>query len=148
MSIAGKDIVHQLIPQKVPFVMVDSLRKWEEKHCLSGFTVAADNILLDGSHLSEAAMMENIAQTSALHSAYGAYLLRKSNGDASAQMPVSIGFIGAITQFKLFHLPTLGDELETEVIITHQIGPASVIEGFVRVGEKLMAQCHMKIFRQ
>jgi hypothetical protein len=148
MSIADKALVQRLIPQKFPFVMVDTLQQWEERQCWSGFSVADGNVLLNGRYLSEAAMMENIAQTSALHSAYAAYMQSKADGALNDDFKPSTGFIGAITQFKLFQLPAVGDELHTEVRITHQIGPASVIEGYVSVGERLMAQCHMKIFRQ
>ncbi|MEO6548352.1 MAG: 3-hydroxyacyl-ACP dehydratase [Ferruginibacter sp.] len=131
-----KDIV-SLIPQRPPFVMVDLLTAHDEKLTRSYFSIKEDNILVENGRLSEAGLVENIAQTAAARAGYVATLENK---------PVQVGYIGAVTNLVIYALPSVNDQLETEVTIQHQIFEVSIIKGKVMCGELLLAECEMKIF--
>ncbi len=127
----------ELIPQRPPFVMVDALTGCDETSASSTFTVAGTNLFVAGQRLGEPALIENIAQTAAARVGYICWQEKKE---------VPVGFIGAIQNFELAALPHTGDILNTEITIKNQIFNATLISGSIKVGEKLIATCDMKIF--
>ena len=126
-----------LIPQRPPFVMVDELLFSDEKISTSRFLIKPDNILLENGILQEAGLMENIAQTAAARAGFSA---SKNNE------PVKLGYIGAVKNFEVFHLPAVGELLETSVEISHQVFDVTLIKGTIQHNGKILAQCEMKIF--
>lgn len=126
-----------LIPQKFPFVMIDSLTWTDEKSSRTTFCVKADNVLIEDGEFSAGGLIENIAQTAAARAGYLAQNQKK---------PDSIGYIGAIKNLEVFSLPKINDTLETEIIIDNQIFDVTLISGKVKCGEKTLAQCQMKVF--
>ena len=126
------------IPQKAPFVMIGELIHSDETVTRSGFTITADNVFTINGQFSEAGLMENIAQTAALRAGYIAGIENK---------PVELGYIGAVTNFEVFHLPVTGDQLVTEITVEESVLDVSVISGKVWCNNQLMAQCGMKVFK-
>jgi predicted hotdog family 3-hydroxylacyl-ACP dehydratase len=126
-----------LIPQRDPIVMIDALLSASEKGCTGRFTIRPDNLLVEDGALSEAGLVENIAQTAA---ARIGWLCRLEN------KPVPLGFIGAVQNLEIYGLPKINEEIETGISIKNQIFDVTVIEGEVRTGERLLARCDMKIF--
>ncbi|EHQ30853.1 beta-hydroxyacyl-ACP dehydratase [Mucilaginibacter paludis] len=131
-----KDI-HTLIPQKMPFVMVDSLLSVSQDGAQTNFRVTEENVLVENGHFTEAGLMENIAQTAAARAGYTAL---------AENRPVEVGYIGAVKNLEIFNLPMIGDELITEIKIENQIFDVTVISGKVMCKDKVMAMCEMKIF--
>ncbi|NCD69270.1 3-hydroxyacyl-ACP dehydratase [Mucilaginibacter agri] len=128
-----------LIPQKAPFVMVDQLLFADETTAKCGFTIKADNPLVDKSSFTEGGLLENIAQTAAAHAGYKALAENK---------PVIKGFIGAVKDLEIFGIPKVGDELLTEIYTENQIFDVTVVTGKVWCNNQLLASCEMKIFLQ
>lgn len=126
-----------LIPQRPPFVMVDELSYFEEGACTTKFLIRNDNVLLEDGHFSEGGLVENIAQTAAVHAGYTA--LKKGGA-------VKTGFIGAVTNLKIAELPAGGSILETSIRIENQIFDVTLISGQVSCEGRLVASCEMKIF--
>jgi hypothetical protein len=126
-----------LIPQKPPFVMVGMLLYSDETSTRSSFYIKSDNVFVKDSIFQEAGLLENIAQTAAL----GAGYLAKKN-----DKPVVTGYIGAVNNFEVFHLPKVDDELITEVSLENHIFDITVVSGKVWHNQKLLAQCQMKVF--
>jgi predicted hotdog family 3-hydroxylacyl-ACP dehydratase len=126
-----------LIPQKPPFVMVDKLLFADETTTRSSFVIPADNVLVKNNVFQESGLMENIAQTAALRAGYIAQQENK---------PVVSGYIGAVKNFEVFALPTVGDELLTEVQMENQVFDVTVFTGRVWHNDTLLAQCEMKVF--
>ncbi|MFN8242426.1 MAG: 3-hydroxyacyl-ACP dehydratase [Ferruginibacter sp.] len=126
-----------LIPQRPPFVMVDTLLASGEQSARTGFTVRADNILVENGRLLEAGLTENIAQTAAARSGYQAL---------QSGQPSPVGYIGAIKNLEITERPAVGDVLMTEIIIENQVFDITLISGKVYRNEQLLAQCQMKIF--
>jgi len=136
MTLPIEDIV-PLIPQKPPFVMVGKLVETDENFTRSSFTVGADNVFVKHGLFQEAGLMENIAQTAALRAGYIAQ---------SEHKPVAVGYIGAVSNFEVFALPKVGDEIMTEIATQNQIFDITVLSGKVWLGDRLIAQCEMKVF--
>jgi predicted hotdog family 3-hydroxylacyl-ACP dehydratase len=136
LAILHKNIL-SLIPQRQPFVMVDQLLSCNETTCTTIFKVIDGNVLVGNGDLSEAGLLENIAQTAAAGAG-----LRALQSNA----PVLAGYIGAIKNFEVFELPKIGDVIETDIVIQQQIFDITLIAGSVKCGGHLIAKCEMKIF--
>ena len=128
-----------LIPQRLPFVMIDELISSNEDVTYTTLLVQAGNILVNDGVLSEAGLVENIAQTAAARAGYVAQQQGK---------PMRPGFIGAVKNLQVFTLPIVGDTIETEVKIENQIFDVTIIKGKITCRGAIIAQCEMKIFIQ
>jgi predicted hotdog family 3-hydroxylacyl-ACP dehydratase len=106
------DRILQLIPQKPPFVMVDSLLEYTDKTGTTGFTIPADNILVEDSIFSEPGLIEHMAQSMSLWRGYEGFL--------SGLDKPKTGFIGAIKAVEIFELPKAGTKLVTYVEILQE----------------------------
>jgi predicted hotdog family 3-hydroxylacyl-ACP dehydratase len=136
MTLPVEDII-PLIPQKPPFVMVGTLVSTNENTTLSSFIISDDNIFVKDNVFQEAGLMENIAQTAALRAGYIAQIENK---------PVAVGYIGAVSHFEIFDLPSVGDEITTMIASQNQIFDITVLSGRVWLNDRLIAQCEMKVF--
>jgi len=128
--------IADLIPQKVPFVMIDQLNYSDDSTTTSTFTVRESNLFVTNGYFSEPGLIENIAQTAAARAGYAA--ITQNN-------PVPLGFIGAIKDLEIYELPLIGAELETEITLLHQVFEVAIISGIIRSAGKVLAQCEMKI---
>jgi predicted hotdog family 3-hydroxylacyl-ACP dehydratase len=126
----------QFIPQRPPVVMVDTLYTCDEKGSTSGLSILEENIFCENGIFSEAGIMENIAQTAAMHVGY---LCKKNN------VPVPIGFIGAVKNLEIFSFPKSGNKIVTTIQIENEVFGITLISGKVLCNEKLMASAEMKI---
>lgn len=135
--LVNKEHILELIPQRPPFVMIDALISSGENSTETVFEVREDNIFAADGFLSEAALVENIAQTAAAHAGY---ITQQKN------IPILIGYIGAIKDLLVLRLPKISDTLETQILIKTQVFDVTVVTGTVRCKEEILAQCEMKIF--
>jgi len=133
--IAVGELLKSLIPQKKPFVMVDTLAAYSEKSVISHFRIPADNIMVAENHLSGPGLIENMAQTIALHTGYTYYLLKK---------PAPTGYIGAIKKAEIFKLPKVSENLVTTVEILHDIMGVTLVQAKVECKGVLLASSEMK----
>lgn len=138
--LAKKDEILELIPQKPPMIMVDKLIEFNNDIFLSGFYIHEDNILVRDGHLSEAGLIENIAQSAALMTGWEAK--QKGFGDGTPQ----VGVIGGIKNLEIKFLPEVNSELNTEIIVLHEVLNASIISGTIKVNNDICLTCEMKIF--
>ncbi|MEO3402504.1 3-hydroxyacyl-ACP dehydratase [Mucilaginibacter sp. CAU 1740] len=138
MTLPTTDVL-ALIPQRRPFVMVDTLISASEDTTRTSLLVLPNNVLVNDGELSEAGLAENIAQTAAAGAGYAAQLLGKA---------VQPGFIGAIKNLEVLALPKVGDTIETEVKIENQVFDVTIIKGKITSKGETLAQCEMKIFIQ
>lgn len=129
--------IKKYIPQREPMILVDSLLKQEDKTTISGFLVLKDHVLVNDGFLSEAGILENMAQTAALGKGYE-YALKN-------ELP-PIGFIGAVKNLVISRLPKVNEKLETSVLIQHEILNATIAEVQVRIADEIIASCELKIF--
>lgn len=126
------------IPQRPPMVMIRELVQSTPEATTTRLLIKGDNILAYNGHFTEAGLVENIAQTAALHAGY----------NRQPGLPVQLGFIGALKDLKIHALPQVNDEIETTITILHQIMGATVVGGKTTCNGALIAECEMKIFLQ
>ncbi len=134
--LASYDELLSLIPQRPPFVLVDKLVAHGDKSVTSGFSVPEDHVLTDGAgFLSEAGIIENFAQTIALHQGYD-YFLRG--------LPSPVGYIGSIKNVEILACPRAGQELRTTVHILQEMMGVTMVKGEVMVGDQVIARGEMR----
>ena len=136
MSQFSKYDILELLPQRRPFVMIDSLLYCDMAVTRTSLEVREDNIFNDGGHLSTAGICENIAQTCAARLGY----LSLSSGQ-----PVRLGFIGAISNMQVLRTPRTGEVLVTEINVLQEVFNITLVHAVVRSGDEIIAETDLKI---
>ena len=127
----------QLIPQKPPFVMVDSLFEYTALTGKTGFVIPEDNILVEDGFFSEAGLIEHMAQSMSLHRGYQGFL--------SGLDKPKTGFIGAIKTIEIKSLPKASTKLVTNVEILKEImGVTLVVAETLDENGEVVATSEMK----
>jgi len=126
-----------LLPQKFPFQMIDTLLQSDETIIKTSFTIKDDNVLVSNGTFTEGGLIENIAQSAAAGTGY--YY-------TSQDKKVPIGYIGAVKNVSIRQVPKVGSYLETELKTLHHIGNANVVEGKIFLHKELIASCELTIF--
>lgn len=135
--IASGDAAIALIPQRPPFVLVDTLLEATGSVFRSAFTVPAGHLLVDSDALTEAGLMENAAQTAALGMGHTASL-------TGAAPP--LGFIGAMGRVVFNARPLVGQRITTTVVVRHEVMNALVLEATITHEGRALASLEMKVF--
>ena len=130
-----QNFVENLIPQKFPFVMVNSISEYSEEHLISGFTIKEENIFVHEGVFQASGLIEHQAQSVALHTGYKFYLLGKE---------APTGYIGAIKTFEAQTLPKTGDELVSEVKIINEMMGVTLVEIITKINGEIIAKSEMK----
>lgn len=117
-SLPITSIAH-LIPQKKPFVMVDTLVAFSNEKIVSRFTILDSNLFVQDHLFLESGLIENMAQTVALHTGYTFYL----KGE-----PAPTGYIGSIKKVNVLKLPKLRDTITTEASILHEFMGVTMVK--------------------
>lgn len=112
-----KDISN-LIPQKSPFVMVDTLLDFSSNYVRSSFKITENNLFLDNNVLLEPGLIENMAQTVALHTGYDFFI--------KGETPPT-GYIGSIKKVNILKRPILNDIITTKVHILHEFNGVTMV---------------------
>ena len=126
-----------LLPQQLPFIMVDRLTYCDHETTITALTVREDNIFVANNVLTEAGVMENIAQTCAARMGYVNKYIHSDK--------VKLGFIGSIRNLVIAELPKAGDELKTTIDVVSEVFSITLVNAKVEVKEKIIASCEMKI---
>ncbi|MCF0196760.1 MAG: pseudouridylate synthase, partial [Bacteroidaceae bacterium] len=99
--------IHTLLPQQEPFVMIGRMEYLDATRMVTSTTFQSDNLFVEDGNLSSLALVENIAQTCAARIGFiNKYFLGKD---------IQLGYIGAVRNFVVHALPTVGEEVRTEV---------------------------------
>lgn len=129
--------IHELLPQRKPFVMVDKLVYFDEKTTTTSFLVREDNLFVENGRLNACALAENIAQTCAARLGYvNKYILKRG---------IQIGFIGAVKDMKVIDTPVVGDVLTTTIHVLEQIMGLTLVTAVIRIGDRVVTTAEMKI---
>ncbi len=134
-EIIDAEFIGKLIPQKYPFVMVDKLLAFEDRKVVSGLRVSEENILVEDGMLSAGGVIEHMAQSVALYTGYK-YFLKDE--------PAPVGYIGAIKRAEIFRLPAVDKELESTVIILHEIMGVTLVSVETKCDGEIIGICEMK----
>ena len=142
MLVSSEDVL-KFIPQRPPIVVVHGLIEHGESSSVSEFHVEKDHLFVRDGKLLPSGLMENIAQTAALRSGYH-FAQQMQDGSEMKEPP--IGFIGALKNFVISDLPSVGSVLKTTVTTTYEVMGMQVVEGSVMCGKNIIASCEMIIF--
>tara|TARA_B100000795_G_C22753268_1_gene420358 strand:- start:121 stop:555 length:435 start_codon:yes stop_codon:yes gene_type:complete len=127
--------VRELIPQKTPFVMIDKMYYFSGDKVVSGFTISEENIFCFNSLFTASGLIENMAQTVALHKGYQYF---------SKNEPARTGYIGAIKKVEIIEFPKVNDSLITTVFIVYEIMGYTIVKSQVECNGKIIATSEMK----
>jgi predicted hotdog family 3-hydroxylacyl-ACP dehydratase len=128
--------IKNLIPQKEPFVMVDVLLFYSKTKLISSFTILENNLFFENDTLLESGIIENMAQTVALHTGYDYFLRGKG---------IPTGYIGSIKNVEIIMLPVLNQIITTEIKILHEFMGVFLVDIMVLNEKKeIIASCQMK----
>ena len=129
--------IHELLPQRDPFVLVDRLIGFDRQTTVTETLVGPDDLFVDEGRLSEAGLVENIAQTCAVRLGYvNKYILKES---------IQIGYIGAVRHFEIFEQPSVGALLTTTVVVREEVFGVTLVDAKVECGGRLIVSTEMKI---
>ena len=129
--------VHEILPQQEPFVMIGRLIHFEMMTSSTETFISEDNIFVDNGRLSASGMMENIAQTCAARIGfYNKYILHKD---------VQVGFIGAVNDYVIDELPSVGTTITTKVDIIEEIFGMTLARAEVRIKDTVIATAGIKL---
>ncbi|WP_415329273.1 hypothetical protein [Chryseobacterium sp. MMS23-Vi53] len=132
---SDQNFVESLIPQRFPFVMVNSIAEYSESHLVSGFEVKEGNIFVQDGIFQASGLVEHQAQSVALHTGYKFYLLGKE---------APTGYIGAIKTFEATALPKLSDQLISEVSIINEMMGVTLVDIVTKLNDEVIAKSQMK----
>lgn len=128
--------VAELLPQRPPFVMVDSLTAYNPEVTVTELTVRADNLFVSDGFLSASGLIENIAQTCAARMGY----INRMN-----RQTVKLGFIGAIRNLEIHRLPAVGERLSTLIRVREEVFGMTLVDATVESDGVLLVEAEMKI---
>ena len=137
MMLATRDDITKYIPQRPPIVMVHGLLEADDDHAVTQFTIEPDNVFISKEYFAEPGLVENIAQTAAMHVGYQC---------AKRNIPIPIGYIAAVKDLKIHKLPKQFSQITTSVKITNKVLDVTVVEGRVEQEGTLLCSCEMRIF--
>lgn len=133
--ITDEIFIQNLIPQKWPFVMVDTLFYFSNEKIVSGFTIKPSDLFTENNYFQGPGLIENMAQTVALHTGYSYFLKNKE---------APTGYIGSIKKAEIFNLPKVDSALKTTVVILHDIMGVTLVKIEVQCDGKIIANSEMK----
>lgn len=128
--------IKELIPQRSPILMVDTLYKATADEAVAGLTIKEGNLFCKDGKFTEPGLIEHIAQSASAFAGYAARLEGK---------PAPIGYIGEIKKFHLVQMPSEGSELITYLKITGVVGNVSLLQAETKTGNDTVCTTSMKI---
>ncbi len=123
-----------LIPQRPPFIMIDTLLYADKDKAKSTFYIQSDNLFVENGYFLESGIIENIAQTCAALIGY----TNKKNA-------LKIGVLGAVKNLKINQLPTVNQIIETNIDVINVVFETTVVDVKVTCQDILIASCEMKV---
>jgi len=135
--LATRNDITKYIPQRDPIVMVHALIEADDDHAVTQLAIEPDNIFVSNEFFAEPGLVENIAQTAAMHVGYQC---------SKKNIPIPIGYIAAVKDLKIQKLPKQNTSITTSVKITNKVLDVTVVEGRVEQEGNLICSCEMRIF--
>ncbi len=105
--------ISNFLPHRKPLLMVDSVLEIDEKSVLTNFEVSENCIFLRQRKLSETGLIENAAQTASGVVGQTFFDINDLEGRGNKV----VGYISAIKQVNIFHLPKVGDTILTQATL-------------------------------
>lgn len=133
--ITDATFIQGLIPQKKPFVMVDSLISYSDGKITASLTIKTENILTDSDEFTASGLIEHMAQTVALYTGFQYHIEQK-------QAPT--GYIGSIKSVEITELPKIGQKVETSAEILQEFMGVTLVDIISKIDGEIIAKAQMK----
>ncbi len=127
----------ELIPQRPPIVMVDSLDNVTDEGAETGLLISDANLFVQDGQFREPGLIEHIAQSAAAFAGYKGY--------ARGEEP-KLGYIGELKRFSFYARPSVGSRLHTTLHVLGEAGGITLLAAETRCGNDIVAEGQMKIF--
>jgi Predicted 3-hydroxylacyl-(acyl carrier protein) dehydratase len=131
--------ITELIPQRPPMVLVDTLLHCEYAWADTCFTVPTEGVFVAGGRLTASGLLENMAQTTAARIGYLSLYGPQANGK------VRMGVIGLIKQLKISELPAAGSCLHSRMDLLEDWGDMVLAKVRVQLDAEHCASCEMLV---
>ena len=128
--------ITKLIPQRTPFVLVDSVIFSTPTKTITEFNIKEDTIFSKDGFFREPGMIENIAQSVAAG--------RGLEGSKENLTP-KIGYIGSIKDLKIYFFPKTNTKIKTEIEIQNQVLNFTAVAGKIYSNNEVAAECNLVI---
>ncbi|GEM51302.1 hypothetical protein EB1_10920 [Empedobacter brevis NBRC 14943 = ATCC 43319] len=129
------EFIKQLIPQREPIIMVDTIFEYEEGKVVGGLTVTVDSIFVASQELNESGLLEHMAQTVALYTGYQFYIRKET---------APTGYIGSMKSIDIYRLPKVNDNLITTATILHEVMGVTLVSIETKINGEIIAKGEMK----
>jgi predicted hotdog family 3-hydroxylacyl-ACP dehydratase len=139
MALVTKENILNFIPQRDPICLVHSIYACNDEMTKTGFVVEKDHYFVNNGCLTEAGVIENLAQSCAAGAGYNASL---------KNMPPKVGFIANIKDLVIHTLPKINSEVITEVALKAFVMNVTLVIVKSTCNGEPIAECEMKIFIQ
>ena len=133
--ITDASFVQGLIPQKYPFVMVDSLIFYSDEKITASLTIKTENILTDSDGFTASGLIEHMAQTVALYTGFQYHIQQKK---------APTGYIGSIKSVEITNLPEIGQKVETSAEILQEFMGVTLVDIVSKIDGNIIAKAQMK----
>ncbi|MDR7208582.1 hypothetical protein [Flavobacterium piscis] len=130
-----KEAVENLLPQKFPFVMVDTMYSFTKSSLVSGLKIQNDTIFIDNGTFLEAGLIEHMAQSVALHTGYDFFLRNEI---------APTGYIGSIKDIEIKKLPKINDTIQSTVTILQEFAGITLVNIVTSLNNEEIASGQMK----
>ncbi len=129
--------IFELIPQRLPMVMVDEHIYTNKNKTQTRFYIASDSFFCEDGYLSEAGILENMAQSAAAQLGYS-YKLKTSGNPP-------IGIIATMQDIQITEFPKISNDIFTEITFVDEIMGITLVDCKTFCNNKEIAFCKMKI---
>ena len=131
-------VVTDYIPQRPPFVMIDSVKSINENGVTTIFKVNSNNIFCEDGIFKTGGMIENIAQSTAFYAGYSY---------KQKELDVPLGFITSIKSLEVMRFPKVNEYIFTTVIKVNEVLEFKIFKGEIFNEDNFkIAQCELRIF--
>lgn len=135
--LVGKTHIENFLPQRAPIVMVDELLEASTERAITRFEIQSNTLFVENNFLTEAGLIENIAQTAAAQAGY----LAQQQGVATP-----VGFIASINDLRINQFPNVGAVLTTSIAVINRVFEVIIIQAQTKQDMREICSCQMKIF--
>ena len=125
------------IPHREPFIAVHEIIRASEDAAETQFEIETGSVFEINGAISEAGLIENMAQTAA---AQMGYYCRQQN------LPVPLGYLASIKHLVVHFLPLAGTIVKTSVAISNRIMDVVLLDAIVRQKDRDVCRCEMRVF--
>lgn len=131
-------IITDYIPQRPPFVMIDSVKSIKESEVTTIFQVNLDHIFCEEGFFKTSGMLENIAQSAAFFAGYS----YKAKG-----LNIPLGFMTSIKSLEVKRFPKVNEYISTTVTKVNEVLDFKIFKSEILDKNNLIiAQCELRIF--